>query len=426
MVHFLWLTLCDPNPRTNGQFIYSGGLISAVAKAGAQLTVLGLAREPSDREAHAEDGIEWCLAADESVHALRRLASRFPSSALRTSVGEMRSLLKQQLRNAAWDALVIDSINVAWAVPHLVRYRRKQPAATIAYLAQNNETEVALEAVRVETGWRRAIRLLQAAKTARLERRLAGAADVVTADAPEDCEYLSRLSGGRAVFFVPPGYDRPRVGNRSIGAETPRRAIIVGSFDWPLKRASLEAFLTDAAPLFHAHDIELHVVGRTAPSYVQGLHARFPTVKFFGSVPQTSCHLAGARIGLVPDVLGSFKLKSLEYVFNRLPIFGIEGAVPGLGLENGAGIILAKTHRELASAVIHAIDDLDLLNRLQETAFVRCESRFDWDVIGDQLLRTITLGREPGGGLAEYSARSVSTWRRSPLVRPARRGAMGS
>jgi glycosyltransferase involved in cell wall biosynthesis len=320
----------------------------------------------------------------------------------------MRALLDQQLRTTEWDALVLDSINVAWAVPRLVRYRRKQPRTKIAYLAQNNETEAALELARTEGGWRRAVRLLQVAKTKPLERRLAQIANLVTADAPEDCGYLSRLSRGRPVLFVPPGYDGNRVKERTIDANIPRRAIIVGSFDWPPKRTSLEAFLLVAAAMFEERRIELQVIGRTDPSYVAELRSRFPTVEFTGSVPEAKSYMANARIGVVPDLLGGFKLKSLDYVFNRLPIFGIAGAVPGLALKNGEGIALVKTHDELAKAVVDAIDDFDLLNRLQATAFEMCQGRFDWNAIGYQLVRAVSRGNT-GTGLAAYSARPAST-----------------
>src|SRR3979411_2157894 len=40
----LWLTLADPEPRHNGQYVYSGGLIDAVAEAGGTAEVLGLGR----------------------------------------------------------------------------------------------------------------------------------------------------------------------------------------------------------------------------------------------------------------------------------------------------------------------------------------------------------------------------------------------
>jgi len=45
----LWLTLADPEPATNGQLIYSKGLIEAACRAGASLTVIGLARPENPR-----------------------------------------------------------------------------------------------------------------------------------------------------------------------------------------------------------------------------------------------------------------------------------------------------------------------------------------------------------------------------------------
>src|SRR5512146_2330044 len=47
VMHCLWLTLADPEPRHNGQFVYSGGLIDALA-AEVDVTVLGLARGPRE------------------------------------------------------------------------------------------------------------------------------------------------------------------------------------------------------------------------------------------------------------------------------------------------------------------------------------------------------------------------------------------
>src|SRR5260370_38178139 len=43
----LWLTLADPEPRHNGQFVYSGGLIDSVAAAGSEVEALGLGRPES-------------------------------------------------------------------------------------------------------------------------------------------------------------------------------------------------------------------------------------------------------------------------------------------------------------------------------------------------------------------------------------------
>ncbi len=59
----LWLTLADPCPAHNGQYVYSGGLIESLAATGAELLVLGLKRPESHRGDGAREGsTEWWLA----------------------------------------------------------------------------------------------------------------------------------------------------------------------------------------------------------------------------------------------------------------------------------------------------------------------------------------------------------------------------
>src|SRR5215471_6406909 len=43
-VRCLWVTMADPEPRHNGQYVYSGGLIDSLAGAGGHVEVLGLSR----------------------------------------------------------------------------------------------------------------------------------------------------------------------------------------------------------------------------------------------------------------------------------------------------------------------------------------------------------------------------------------------
>src|SRR5690242_12185935 len=136
---YLWLTLCDPDPQINGQFIYSGGLIRAVAKAGAELTVLGLSRKAGRSYRRSEPNIDWQFAEDRPMSRWMKVASPFPATALRTRVPDMRTALAAHLASGDWDAVVLDSINVAWALPQVLRYRRRHPRTKIVYLAQNQE-----------------------------------------------------------------------------------------------------------------------------------------------------------------------------------------------------------------------------------------------------------------------------------------------
>jgi len=45
--------MADPEPRHNGQYVYSGGLIDSVAAAGGDVEVLGLGRSESQYRALA-------------------------------------------------------------------------------------------------------------------------------------------------------------------------------------------------------------------------------------------------------------------------------------------------------------------------------------------------------------------------------------
>jgi glycosyltransferase involved in cell wall biosynthesis len=273
------------------------------------------------------------------------------------------------------------------------------------YLSHNHETTVGHHLAEAARGLRKLYKTFDAAKIARFERRLARAADLVTANTPEDCEKFSAMIDGRHVPFLPPGYGGRRVDLRRIGPHLPRRAVVVGSFDWPPKRLSIEAFLAAASEPFARAGIELQIVGNSDPAFLDGLRQRYPTVKFTGAVDDVRPYMAQARLALVPDQLGGFKLKSLDYVFNRLPVFAMDIAVPGTPMVDGSSIRLFPTHAALAQGVIDAIDDVEALNRQQELAFSVCADCFDWRTIGRRLVDHIRKARygESASALARAS-----------------------
>jgi polysaccharide biosynthesis protein PslH len=94
-----------------------------------------------------------------------------------------------------------------------------------------------------------------------------------------------------------------------------------------------------------------------------------------------------ARLALVPDLLGGFKLKGLDYVFNRLPILAMRVALPGMPLEDGTNIGLFDSHPAMADGVVELIDDFPRLNAWQAAAYDACADRFDWRRIGHHLVQ---------------------------------------
>jgi glycosyltransferase involved in cell wall biosynthesis len=385
----LWLTLADPDPATNGQLIYSKGLIEAVAEAGASLHVIGLARPENQRAPLARSDLAWQLHERQSVPSWRRVLSGLPEIALHASPPAAHAAVERALQRD-WDAVIFDSICSGWALGAVLRHRRcsSQPPRLV-HVAHNHEVVVARRIADEARGARRLAKELDALKVGRLEGRLIREADLLTSNTPEDCRAFAAEAAGRPVVFLPPGYGGPRLNSRTIDATVPRRAVVVGSFDWPPKRISLERFLDVAASRLAGAGIDLQIVGAAEADYLGGLRRRFPSVTFTGPVEDVRPYMASARVALVPDLLGGFKLKGLDYVFNRLPILAMRIALPAMPLDDGVSIGLFDSHKALADGVVALIDDLALLNGRQERAFAACAEGFDWGRLGRQLLMGI-------------------------------------
>jgi glycosyltransferase involved in cell wall biosynthesis len=387
----LWLTLADPEPRYNGQFVYSGGLIDAIADAGAEIEVLGLSRPESPRRnGNGDARVVWWLAEHRPLSHWGSLASLLPHIAYRCRTADMRRLLDRLLANGDWDGIVFDGLSVGWALPRVLeRYANQPTRPKLIYVSHNHEASLRAQIAERQARFlrRQAVRL-DALKVSRLERDLVDAVDLVTAITPEDRSLYHRHQPAKPVEVLTPGYQGRRVSGRQITGDLPRRAIIVGSFDWIAKRMNLQDFVGVADPLFASHGAELQVIGSAEEAFLDGLRRRVAATTFTGTVADVTGYMDDARIAIVPELNGGgFKLKVLEYVFNRLPIFGLAGSVAGVPLQHGDSIMLFPDHETLARGVLEAMDNIDLLNRIQQRAYAVCSGKFDWASRG-RLLRS--------------------------------------
>lgn len=149
---------------------------------------------------------------------------------------------------------------------------------------------------------------------------------------------------------------------------------------------NLSDFLAVAAPMFAAEDIGLQIVGSGDRAFLDGLRLRYPSVDIVGRVADTTPYFEDARIAIVPERSGGgFKLKVLDYIFNRTPIAALEGSVAGTPLIPGESGLFFDSYVSLASGIVEAMDDIDRLNRIQERAYADCRDAFDWRGRGQQL-----------------------------------------
>src|SRR5258708_5738031 len=351
----LWLTLADPEPQHNGQFIYSGGLIDSFAGAGAEIDALGLSRAESHRYSGLQEGrITWWLAKSRPLSHWTSLRSRLPNIANRCRIPEMQGLLAARLDENRWDVIVFDGLSSVWALdPVLRRYPDPKSRPRIVYVSHNHEESLRSQLTAVQSHFikRQAMRL-DWLKTAITAPALARAADLVTAIAPEDGA----------------GYQRQS----------------------PTKRMNVGEFGNAGDLLFTRHQIEVQVIGSGDEGFFRVMQDKTSATQFTGTVDSIETYLDRARIAIVPGRAGGgFKLKVLEYVFNRMPILAINGSAAGVPLSDNESILLFPGQNELANGVMRTIDNLDKLNQLQNAAYRACFNRFDWSSRGERLASVV-------------------------------------
>jgi polysaccharide biosynthesis protein PslH len=385
-VRCLWLTRRLPYPPFyGGDALYSAGMIEAVAQDPRVLAMTVVC--------HAESGaapelsrVSWHLVRSGERSASTSLLARLPAIAHRTVTPAYVAAVTEELEQHQWDVVIVDGLPPA---PSVVA--TESTAKPVVYVAHNHEASVRAGLARSQfaLSLARAGYALDAAKTSALESALVMKAGLVSAITDADLRQFS-AQGARRLVLLPPGYAGPRVDVRHIGPDTPRRAVMLGSFVWAAKRINLEGALKVLAPRFSAAGIGLTVAGATGPAEVERLQAQFPRVDFVGTVDDVSPILRQARIGVIAEPLGGgFKLKTLDYVFHRVPIAVLRGGAEGAPLVAGTSMIEALDLDQISAEVISAIDDYDLLNAMHEAAYRACESKFSWTDRGHALVSAI-------------------------------------
>jgi hypothetical protein len=166
----------------------------------------------------------------------------------------------------------------------------------------------------------------------------------------------------------------------------PRRVAIVGAYRWTPKQMNLSSFLEAADPILQNAGVGLDVVGEGPASFQMAWQARAKAARFHGFVDNLGEFLAARRMGLVIEQTGGgFKLKTLDYIFNRVPIAALKGSMAGLPLTPGLHYLSFESMRELAQGVAAVIDDIERLDSLQQAAYEKCKSAFDWSDRGQTL-----------------------------------------
>jgi hypothetical protein len=380
----LWVAREIPLPLNSGDKTYTARLAQALTAAGTSITFMGLATSEATplRSLQAFDSrIEWSIVPGRPNPTALALASPLPLVAARFGTRDYAQHLTTTLRTRDFDVVILDNYAMAWAIGPIRKSKKDGARPLIVYIAHNFETGLSADIARDFRGnsVRKAALYANAWKTANAERGLARVAHIVVTLTSEDANSLAPLSPSSAKLVLPPGYSELRAPDRQIKETTPRRVVIVGRFRWTPKEMNLSAFLETADPILQNAGVGIDIVGEVPDSLRKTWEPRVKATQFHGFVKNLGEFLATRRMGLIIEQTGGgFKLKSLDYIFNRLPIAAIKGSIAGLPMTPGLQYLSFESMYELAHGVAAAIDDLAGLNSMQKAAYERCEGSFDW------------------------------------------------
>jgi polysaccharide biosynthesis protein PslH len=384
-MYFLWLSRDLPTRNDNGANIYSNGLIRGLLGTGTTGTLISYAH-PDDTPARVPG-----LTARSTPHQNRlrafSLLSSLQAHAYQLKGKRFAALVRTALSDH-YDVVIVDYFAMGWVLPILEAAWKGNPARpALVYVSHNYEPEVRRQVAASADGlFLRQLMKLDAEKAARLDLSLVKAADLIVANTDEDKHAYEKDAPGKPVLTLVPAYDGEILPTRPIDANVPRRAVITGTFDWIAKQNALRRFVAAAEEPFRRSGIELHVVGRVPQPLLDELSAKSKICHFTGWVEDVRPHLRNSRIGVMPDdVGGGFKHKYLYYIFSGLAVAAIRSQISGLPVNIDRDMIARDDAKELAEAIVGAMDDIPRLNEMRENCWNACATAFSWTERGQKL-----------------------------------------
>lgn len=390
----LWVTRLAPFPPFyGGDAIYSRGLIESLSSADASVTVL--CHDPGRGRPADTPNTAWSTVPFRDRGRARSLLGRRPAIVRRFSTPEIRMALSVLAGEHRWDAILIDGLAMAGILEGRSGTSLRSGPATLVYVSHNHESSLRrqlADQAPALSPYHLGLRL-DAAKTRSYENTLVSSVDLITVTTTTDARLFQELSPRVQTLVLPPGYDGSRVSHRTIDRQTPRRVLVLGSYAWVAKQFNILRFLRAAANPLFAAGIGIDVVGSVPEGFAIRLRNEFPNVNVTGVVDDLRPYFASARMGIVAEEIGGgFKLKALDYVFNRLPVAALAGSVEGAPLHAGVSMLEFPDTVRLVEGIQHSIDDVQGLNAIQEAAFAACKGRFSW---GDRGRRLAEELRQP-------------------------------
>jgi len=328
--------------------------------------------------------------------AVSLFTTRLPDMALRLPSPEFRAHLKAWLREAAYDVIQVEGIEMAryglWP-PEAADLRALSPSAL--WVFDDHNAEYVLQQRAFQTDARRPRRwvgalysLIQWQKLRRYERAVCRAADRVVAVSETDAAALRRLMPDLPVIVVPNGVDTEHYHpDAVVPLPDAPHLVFTGKMDFRPNVDAVTWFCAEILPRVRESRPEARfaIVGRDPSPAVQAL-ATDPGVMVTGYVDDTRPYIAGAAVYVVPLRMGGgTRLKMLEAMAMGKAIVTTRVGAEGIELTPGQHALLADDADEFARHVVALLADPTRRRAMGQAARELVVRRYDWRAIVPRL-----------------------------------------
>lgn len=230
----------------------------------------------------------------------------------------------------------------------------------------------------------------QMRKVKDFEARALSWVDAATAVSELDAVGLKALCPSTRVAVVSNGVDLEYFTPQSVRTSpsiSPHKLVFVGSMDWRPNQDACVYCVEEILPRLRKHvpDVELALVGRNPPSFVQQL-AQQPGVTVTGSVDDVRPYMAEAAVYVVPLRIGSgTRLKILDALAMAKGVVSTSVGAEGLNVEDGRHLLLADDAETFTAKVLELFANPSAAARLGQAGRQLVEEQYGWNALGQQL-----------------------------------------
>jgi glycosyltransferase involved in cell wall biosynthesis len=305
---------------------------------------------------------------------------------------DYRARLAELLRAERFSLIHVDSLDLSTYLPML---------AGVPTVCVHHNVESALLRRRAQTTPPPAGTYigLQSRLTEAEERRWCPAIPLNVVVSEIDRQTLQQIAPEARFTVVPNGVDT----RAFTPGDGPGKGIVfVGSHSWQPNRDAMDYFCKNVLPLLRAAGVDESVtwIGRASPGVRKDYETEYG-IQLTGYVDDirplvraAACYIAPLRAG------GGTRLKILDAWAMGKAVVSTAVGCEGLDARDGDNILVRDTASGFADAIRDILSDKALRARLSDGARRTAEQKYDWEVIGRQMLDSY---RELHGSSAKFS-----------------------